>query len=163
MLGLTAGQPAVASENEQPAETANPLFPFCIETHDAKKRSVEEQVALVKELGFSGLGHLWLKDVPERLKALDEAGLKLYWIHTTVNLNPDKPPFDPKLMEVLPLLKDRGVLLSINAVGRKMGISPHTAKEYLDRVRAKYGAVGRTARTRTELYAAARTDGLLPD
>jgi len=53
--------------------------------------------------------------------------------------------------------------LSIAAVARRMEISPHTAKEYLDRVRAKYAAVGRTARTRTELYAAARNDGLLKD
>lgn len=43
-----------------------------------------------------------------------------------------------------------------------MGISPHTAKEYLDRVRAKYQQVGRPARTRTELYAEASRDGLLP-
>ena len=53
--------------------------------------------------------------------------------------------------------------LSIAAVARRMEISPHTAKEYLDRVRAKYAAVGRTARTRTELYAAARNDGLLSE
>ena len=74
---------------------------------------------LVKELGFDGLGHLWLDNVPERLKTLDEAGLKLYWIHTTVNVNPKNPPFDPKLLQVLPVLKDRGVLLSINTVGYK--------------------------------------------
>jgi DNA-binding CsgD family transcriptional regulator len=53
--------------------------------------------------------------------------------------------------------------LSIAAVARRMEISAHTAKEYLDRVRAKYAAVGRMARTRTELYAAARNDGLLKD
>ena len=49
----------------------------------------------------------------------------------------------------------------MTAVARRLEISPHTAKEYLDRVRAKYAAVGREARTRTELYAAAQSDGLL--
>lgn len=53
--------------------------------------------------------------------------------------------------------------LKLVAVARQMGISPHTAKEYLDRVRQKYQQVGRQARTRTELYAAASRDGLLPD
>lgn len=53
--------------------------------------------------------------------------------------------------------------LKLVAVARQMGISPHTAKEYLDRVREKYQQVGRQARTRTELYAAASRDGLLPD
>lgn len=52
--------------------------------------------------------------------------------------------------------------LKLSAVAHRMGISPHTAKEYLDRVRAKYEAVGRTARTRTELYAEAQRDGLIP-
>lgn len=53
--------------------------------------------------------------------------------------------------------------LKLSAVARRMAISPHTAKEYLDRVRQKYQQVGRPARTRTELYVAAARDGLLPD
>lgn len=72
----------------------------------------------------------------------------------------ETPDLSPRELDALRLY---AAGLSMTAVGRKMGISPHTAKEYLDRVRAKYAAVGRTARTRTELYAAARTDGLLPD
>jgi len=53
--------------------------------------------------------------------------------------------------------------LKLSAVARRMAISPHTAKEYLDRVRQKYQQVGRPARARTELYVAATRDGLLPD
>ncbi len=49
----------------------------------------------------------------------------------------------------------------VATVGRQMGVSGHTAKEYLDRVRAKYQRVGRDVRTRTDLYAAAIEDGLL--
>lgn len=51
--------------------------------------------------------------------------------------------------------------LPLKLVARKMSVSQHTAKEYLDRVRAKYAANGRTARTKAELQAAAREDGLL--
>lgn len=72
----------------------------------------------------------------------------------------DTPDLSPRESDALRLYASG---MSIVAVARKMGISPHTAKEYLDRVRAKYAAVGRTARTRTELYAAARTDGLIDD
>lgn len=72
----------------------------------------------------------------------------------------ETPDLSPRELDALRLYASG---LSMNAVGRKMGISPHTAKEYLDRVRAKYAGVGRTARTRTELYAAARTDGLISD
>lgn len=51
--------------------------------------------------------------------------------------------------------------LTLKAVARRMSVSQHTAKEYLDRVRAKYRASGRPARTKAELQAAAREDGLL--
>lgn len=51
--------------------------------------------------------------------------------------------------------------LPLKLVARRMGVSQHTAKEYLDRVRSKYAANGRTARTKAELQAAAREDGLL--
>lgn len=51
--------------------------------------------------------------------------------------------------------------LTLKAVARRMSVSQNTAKEYLDRVRAKYLATGRPARTKAELQAAAREDGLL--
>ena len=52
--------------------------------------------------------------------------------------------------------------MKLAAVGRHLGVSTHTAKEYLDRARRKYADVGRPARTRTQLYIEAVADGLLP-
>lgn len=72
----------------------------------------------------------------------------------------DTPDLSPREADALQLYASG---LTMTAVARKMGISPHTAKEYLDRVRTKYAAVGRNARTRTELYAAARDDGLIEE
>lgn len=71
----------------------------------------------------------------------------------------DTPDLSPRELDALRLYASG---LKLAAVAHRMGISPHTAKEYLDRVRAKYQQVGRPARTRTELYAAASRDGLLP-
>lgn len=51
--------------------------------------------------------------------------------------------------------------LPLKSVARQMSVGTSTAKEYLDRVRAKYDAAGRPARTKTELANAARIDGLL--
>jgi len=72
----------------------------------------------------------------------------------------ETPDLSPRESEALRLYASG---LSMTAVARRLEISPHTAKEYLDRVRAKYAAVGREARTRTELYAAAQSDGLLEE
>lgn len=52
--------------------------------------------------------------------------------------------------------------LKLETVARRMGLAPSTVKEYLDRVRAKYDATGLDARTRMDLYHAARNEGLLP-
>jgi len=70
----------------------------------------------------------------------------------------DSPELSPRELDVLRLYASG---LKLTAVANQLGISPHTAKEYLDRVRAKYAQVGRTARTRTELYVEANRDGLL--
>jgi DNA-binding NarL/FixJ family response regulator len=51
--------------------------------------------------------------------------------------------------------------LTLEKVAAAMGLAPSTVKEYLDRVRDKYSAVGIQARTKTELYKQAVEDGLI--
>jgi sugar phosphate isomerase/epimerase len=107
LLSTVLLTPAVAGEPAR-AKT-NAFFAFCIDTHDAKKRNLEQQAALLKELGYDGVGHLWLNDIPERLKTLDAAGLKLFQITMTVDITPGKQAYDSKFKEIMPLLKGRGV------------------------------------------------------
>lgn len=99
---LSAAEPAKPSEQDV-------FFPFCIDWHDAKKRGFTEQAQMLKELGYSGVGHIWLDKVAERLESLDAAGLKLYQITMMVDITPGKAPYDPQLKEVLRLVKGRGV------------------------------------------------------
>ena len=107
LLGAALLAPAAAAEPA--ASKTNAFFAFCIDTHDAKKRNLEQQAALLKELGYDGVGHLWLDNIPERLKTLDAAGLKLFQITMTVDITPGKQAYDPRFKEVMPLLKGRGV------------------------------------------------------
>jgi sugar phosphate isomerase/epimerase len=98
-----------------------PFFPFCIDWHDAKHRGFEEQAVMLKELGYDGVGHIWLDKVEERIKTLDEKGLKLYQITMEVNVapGPDKPAFDPRLKEVFKLVKGRNVQFCLLVSGGK--------------------------------------------
>lgn len=116
LLGATLLTPATAAEPS--SSKTNAFFAFCIDTHDAKKRNLEQQAALLKELGYDGVGHLWLDNIPERLKTLDAAGLKLFQITMTVDITPGKQAYDPRFKEVMPLLKGRGVqfLLLMNGL-----------------------------------------------
>lgn len=68
------------------------------------------------------------------------------------------PELSPREMETLQLYAGG---LKLSAVASRLGISPHTAKEYLDRVREKYAQAGRQARTRTELFIEAQRDGFI--
>jgi sugar phosphate isomerase/epimerase len=117
VLACSASFIAVAQPKASAART-NEFFPFCIDTHDVKKRNLEQQAAMLKELGYVGVGHLGLENIPERLKTLDAAGLKLFQITITVNIAPGKQAYKPQLKEVMPLLKGRGVqfLLIMNGM-----------------------------------------------
>ena len=51
--------------------------------------------------------------------------------------------------------------LPMKSVARRLGVSAHTAKGYVDRVREKYAQAGRAAHTKLELHRRAVEDGLL--
>ena len=53
--------------------------------------------------------------------------------------------------------------LKIPAVAHKLGLSPHTVKDYLRRARAKFSAVGRHAPSQVHLYQEAVRLGLIDD
>jgi DNA-binding NarL/FixJ family response regulator len=69
----------------------------------------------------------------------------------------DRPKLSPK--ETCVLL-DYASGLTLKATARRAGISPHTAKDYLDRVKAKYRLTGRPAYTKSDLAERIREDGL---
>jgi len=98
----------------------NPFFALCMDTHDAKKRSMAEQAELLKELGYDGAGHLWLDQLPERLKTLDAVGLKLFQVYLRVDVAPDSTSlYDARLKEMLPLLQGRGTQIAALVSGGK--------------------------------------------
>jgi len=51
--------------------------------------------------------------------------------------------------------------LKLEAVARRMSIAPSTAKQYIDRVKAKYQQHGRAVHTKTDMYRAAKDAGYL--
>ena len=102
------------------AATTNAFFPFCIDWHDSKKRSFAEQAQMLKELGYPGVGHIWLDKVEERLQTLDAAGLTLFQITMAVDLAPGKTPYDAaRFKEVCALIKGRHVQFDLLVNGMK--------------------------------------------
>lgn len=102
------------------AKPEHPFFAFCINTHDAKHRTFEQQVEMLKELGYNGIGQVGLDQVEERVKSLDGAHLDLFQLYVGVDVSPEaKQPYDPRLKQILPLLKGRCTQVALSLPGGK--------------------------------------------
>jgi sugar phosphate isomerase/epimerase len=113
------------------AGPTNAFFPFCIDWHDSKKRNFEQQAHMLKELGYDGVGHIWLDKVAERLKSLDEVGLRLFQITMIVDVKTNQQPYDPRFKQVLDLVKGRHVQFDLLLRGMRPSdpsVDPHAVK-----------------------------------
>ena len=127
-LGLADDKPA-AVQVKQPA-WAPQFYAYCMDVADAKKRPLPEQVKMLRELGFDGVGYpLWLGDeLDKNLKVVDQAGLKLYIVWTGLDIGGKNRPFDPRVPAALRKLKGRPVTLCVLIrgfpPGDRRGIEP---------------------------------------
>ena len=116
VLGTTAvaGETGAAAASGRAAWSPK-LYGFCMEIHDAKKRSIPQQAQMLRELGFDGVGYpLWLdENLQKNLRTLDEAGLDVYQMYTSVNLKPGAVPYDPRVPEAIAKLKGRPVTICV--------------------------------------------------
>lgn len=71
--------------------------------------------------------------------------------------SPTRPRLSPKERQVL---LDYASGMTLKSAARRAGITPNTAKDYLERVKIKYRQAGRAAYTKTDLAARVREDGL---
>ena len=116
-LWLTSSMLVHAEEDAPKSTSGNAFFAYCHDTHDTKKRSLDEQAELLKELGYDGVGHLWLDQIDQRLKTVDECGLKLFQVYVRVSIDPNKPKYDPRLPDAIKQLEGRDVILGMLITG----------------------------------------------
>lgn len=96
------------------AVMGNPFFAF---DNGLGGRPPAKQAALLKELGFDGIGYSGTKNFAERHKAFEEQGLRIFnlYVHSFV----DKPnAFGQGLKEAIPDLKGTGVDLWLTLQGK---------------------------------------------
>ena len=90
---------------------ANPFFAMDTATKDAAHQTAKEQVDMVRELGYAGIGCTAGKDLGEMAKELDKNGLRLFTVYLGVNIDPDQPKYGPELKETIEVLKGRNAML----------------------------------------------------
>ncbi len=89
----------------------NPFFAMDTATKDAKHQTAAEQVAMVKELGYAGIGCTAGKGLAEMQQESDKNGLRLFTVYLGVNIDPDQPKYGPELKEAIEVLKGRNAIL----------------------------------------------------
>lgn len=96
-----------------PVVAGEPFHPFFAYKNSMEKKipDIEEQAAILADIGFDGYDHRELEGLDEALRALDKHGLKLYTIYFSVDIDAPEQPYNPGLDEALPLLKDHGTIL----------------------------------------------------
>jgi sugar phosphate isomerase/epimerase len=80
-----------------------------------KQPSIPKQARLLRELGFDGAGYpLWLdENLDTNLQTLDDAGLEVFLLYTTVNVNPNSELVDPRLPTAIGKVKGRPVTVCV--------------------------------------------------
>ncbi|MET8506655.1 response regulator transcription factor [Streptomyces sp. NPDC004787] len=71
--------------------------------------------------------------------------------------SPSRPSLSPRERQIL---LDYASGMTLKSAARRAGITVHTAKDYLDRVKAKYRQAGRPAYTKIDLARRVREDSL---
>jgi len=92
-----------------PLALTNPFFAMDTGTRDATHRTPAEQVALVKELGFAGVGPIYhgADDLQQWFAALDQQGLKMFALYLNLNLDAGVQAVSAQLKTTITALKGR--------------------------------------------------------
>ena len=93
-----------------------PFFAMDTALRDGKSRSAAEQAALLKALGFDGIGTSGFPS-EQFLAAFENAGLRVFNTYLTLSFDSAKPGLDPMLKEFVPRLKGHNTALWIAIKG----------------------------------------------
>lgn len=132
LCGIVAGGQALAAEAAQ-ASLPNPFYAM----DTAFRRpglTTEQQLDLVKELGYSGIA--WTEAAPEQAKATAESaekrGLKMYTIYCAAAVTPEGDlKHSPNLTKLMEALKGHGTIIWLHIGGKGPAFDSLTGKEAL--------------------------------
>jgi sugar phosphate isomerase/epimerase len=103
------------SSGAGPAPRAQKFYAFCIEmgVPGQKPHSLAEQATMLRQLGYDGIGLPLDGNLAANLATLDQAGLPLLNVWTTVDVRPDAVAFGPAIPAAIRQLKGRPVTVSV--------------------------------------------------
>ena len=114
-----------------------PVFAFQNGVHFSE---VQQRIAVLKELGYDGIGSANLNadlPLPQRLKAYDDAGLKLFSFYVGGRLSGNGTKghsYSPAITQALPHLKGRNTFLELYVQGNKRSNTDKQAVAFVQEI-----------------------------
>jgi len=116
LLSMSRALAAPGAEGPAKKGLTNPFF--AMDTATNRGLSANDQIALVKELGYAGMG-CDIAIMPDMMKAVDDAGLKLFAVYAGADVDPGKPKYDARLPGAAKSLKGRDTFVWLFITGGK--------------------------------------------
>jgi sugar phosphate isomerase/epimerase len=135
-------------------EPAGPLPFFAMDTatKDAAHQTVKEQVEMVRELGYAGIGCTAGKGLSEMAEELDQNGLRLFTVYLGINIDPDQPKYGPELKETIEVLKGRNGMLWLFVLSNQNKPSAPAGDERAVEILREIADMAAEANVRVALY-----------
>jgi len=130
----------------------NPFFAMDTATKDDKHQTAKEQVEMVRELGYAGIGCTAGKGLSEMADELDKNGLRLFTVYLGVNIDPDQQKYGPELKETIEVLKGRNAMLWLFVLSKKHKPSSPAGDEWAVEILREVADMAAEANVRVALY-----------
>lgn len=145
---------ASAASADSPAAPGltNPFFVLSNGVQSAEYPTPEAQAALLKELGYDGIGPSGVEGIPEMLRAMDAHGLKMYALYVGANLDSDQPKYDPRLKDAIAALEGRETFVWLYLRSRQHAPSSTGGDQRAVEIVSEVAEMAERAKVRVALY-----------
>jgi sugar phosphate isomerase/epimerase len=119
LLGLfTVVLICYAKSAKAPAKAGltNPFFAFDNGINRGRP-TIAQQAETLKELGYAGIGYSGVHDLPKKVKAFKDKGIRVFSTYVWCRPGAEKP-YDPKLIDAMKQLEGTGVVLWLTVQGK---------------------------------------------
>ena len=98
----------------------NPFFAMDTATKDDKHKTPKEQVEMVMELGYAGIGATAGKGLARMAEELDKNSLRLFAAYVGCYIDADARSYGPELKEAIEVMKGRNAILWLFVQSKKL-------------------------------------------
>jgi len=120
------------------AGLTNPFFAFDNGINRGRL-TIDQQAKTLKELGYAGIGYSGVGDLPKKVKAFKDQGIKVFSTYVWCSPGNKKRPYDPKLIEAMKQLEGTGVVLWLTVQGKTDDEKATAVVRELAEAAAKHG------------------------